>query len=215
MTTTSDQRMAYPPEWARDELFEEVTRRALELANHHPVSPSVADALRSLEDIRTEGWEQERRGATYKSLSYAARRVGANRQEFIAVAEGLGLTQKHVGHIIARTPEEGQTSNIVPAAPPPQYEESYDDPDEDPFYPSGLDGFEYVRRPEPPKVWALDLPVGPIFAVGERVRHRKFGSGTVTDTDHGKVVVMFEDGVSKILVPGLAPLTKLGDEDHE
>lgn len=48
----------------------------------------------------------------------------------------------------------------------------------------------------------------PAYAVGERVRHAKFGVGEVVAASGGKLVVRFGGGATKTLVPEIAPLSR-------
>jgi len=48
----------------------------------------------------------------------------------------------------------------------------------------------------------------PAYAVGERVRHAKFGIGEVVEASGGKLVVRFGGGATKTLVPEIAPLSR-------
>jgi DNA helicase-2/ATP-dependent DNA helicase PcrA len=49
------------------------------------------------------------------------------------------------------------------------------------------------------------------FAVGNRVKHNQFGSGTVVSVDGDKVEVLFDgQPCSKPLMAGMAPMHKIG-----
>ena len=50
---------------------------------------------------------------------------------------------------------------------------------------------------------------GPELAVGDRVRHRKFGEGTVEAVGSGTVTVRFDQGETKKLATSVAPLEKI------
>ena len=50
---------------------------------------------------------------------------------------------------------------------------------------------------------------GPELAVGDRVRHRKFGEGTVEAVGNGTVTVRFDQGETKKLATSVAPLEKI------
>ena len=49
------------------------------------------------------------------------------------------------------------------------------------------------------------------FAVGDRVKHSKFGEGLVIDQDEKTVTVIFDDAGQKKMAKGVAPLTRVGD----
>jgi DNA helicase-2/ATP-dependent DNA helicase PcrA len=49
----------------------------------------------------------------------------------------------------------------------------------------------------------------PKFGIGDEVRHRKFGEGTVIEFDGNVVTVMFGTVGKKRLAAGLAPLEKI------
>lgn len=48
-----------------------------------------------------------------------------------------------------------------------------------------------------------------VFSPGDKVRHRKFGDGLVTECGSGTVTVIFDGEVVKKMAIGIAPLTKL------
>ena len=50
------------------------------------------------------------------------------------------------------------------------------------------------------------------YHVGDMVRHRRFGVGTVIEGGSGRVVIRFPDHGDRVFVPEIAPLTKVGDE---
>ncbi len=108
----SDRKQAieWPPQWASEDLFGRITDLALRGAEECP--PRAWWALRYLKDCvppaEPETDPSARRGATYKQLAYVGHRAGMDAQEraeWYAIAETLGLTQRHVGHIIARAPD--------------------------------------------------------------------------------------------------------------
>ena len=47
-----------------------------------------------------------------------------------------------------------------------------------------------------------------VFATGDRVKHAKFGPGTVLTTNGKIIQIEFDDGSVKKLAAGMAPLTK-------
>ena len=47
------------------------------------------------------------------------------------------------------------------------------------------------------------------FAVGDRVRHAKFGEGLVIDQDTKTLTVIFDAAGQKKMAKGIAPLKKL------
>lgn len=49
------------------------------------------------------------------------------------------------------------------------------------------------------------------FRVGEKVRHRRFGVGTVTEAMGGRITIRFPDQ-DRVFVPEIAPLTKVDGE---
>ncbi len=121
------ERVPYPaPIYARF-LFDSVTQACLEVIPYL-TNESIALMLHQLHDCEFSGDErwlkQETTGATRKSIAYAGRLYGlddADRREWMKVAESFGLTQRHVGHIIARAenpaPLPGAESgfdNVVP-----------------------------------------------------------------------------------------------------
>ncbi len=47
------------------------------------------------------------------------------------------------------------------------------------------------------------------FAPGDRVSHAKFGAGTVTEVRGNAMTVTFDDGSTKKLARGIAPVKKI------
>jgi hypothetical protein len=105
----SDRKQAieWPPQWAVGDLFGRITDLALRGAEECP--PRAWWALRYLKDCEPDPTDPSAfRGATYKQLAYVGHRAGMDAQEraeWYAIAETLGLTQRHAGHIIARAPD--------------------------------------------------------------------------------------------------------------
>jgi hypothetical protein len=88
--------------------FQDATFEALRRAGTLP-SP-FAELLLLLADIEPAvdeiGIKQQNRGATYKSLAALGHRVGlaaAGRQRLYEIAQEIPLSQRHVGHMFART----------------------------------------------------------------------------------------------------------------
>jgi hypothetical protein len=107
MTKSQTNNIAWPPTWLMDGLFSRITERAIANADEYP--PRVWWALRYLKDcVPDETDPASRRGATYKMLAFIAHRADMDaqeRREWYGIAEELGLTQRHAGHIIARAPD--------------------------------------------------------------------------------------------------------------
>ncbi len=49
------------------------------------------------------------------------------------------------------------------------------------------------------------------FEPGERISHKKFGMGTVTESKGDQIVVQFDNGARKTLLKGYAPIVKIKD----
>ena len=88
--------------------FEAATFEALRLAGTLP-SP-FGEFLLRLADIELAedevGIKQQNRGATFKSLAALGHQVGldaAGRQRLYAIAQEIPLSQRHVGHLFARS----------------------------------------------------------------------------------------------------------------
>lgn len=124
----SEQRIEYPPDHAIRVGFGKITEEALELSSRVGqsrawgaesfCSPRIEGALKTLDDLRLEDGGKltasERKGATYRSVSHVSRLWGMNvseRDDWFYYARHLGLSQRHIGHIIART-----TGELVTAA---------------------------------------------------------------------------------------------------
>ena|SRR5918998_2275048 len=86
--------------------FNAITARAL--AATHSCYPKYRPMLRMLEDIKPIGHSNEKHGPTYRQAAYVAHRFGLTHEErrawYQAIA-GLGLTGRHVGHIIGNLNE--------------------------------------------------------------------------------------------------------------
>ena len=91
---------------ARPVDFDQITARALEAANY--CYPAYRPMLRMIEDIQPLGYSNEKHGPTYRQAAYVAHRFGLTYEErcawYQAIA-GLGLTGRHVGHIIGNLDE--------------------------------------------------------------------------------------------------------------
>lgn len=90
--------------------FEELTDRALSLADQ--VEQPFSKLLRLLSDCEpSELHEVEQsRGASYKSLAalgHKAQMPKSQRVRWYRIAEAVSLSQRHVGHIISRLGEDG------------------------------------------------------------------------------------------------------------
>lgn len=111
----NENRVIYPPPRVLSVLFDTVQRDALAAAESGMCGTLISAALTSLADCEYgPGGDQ---GATYRSASYAARLYGMDdleRQEWLKVVEHLGLTQRHIGHVISRAP-----FHETPAPSPP------------------------------------------------------------------------------------------------
>jgi hypothetical protein len=92
------------------EDFEALTSRALAMASAQGSEPDVyAHLLRLLADCYPahEGllYDQQCRGASYRSLAAIGHRVGMTKQErghWYRISEEIPLTQRHAGHILSR-----------------------------------------------------------------------------------------------------------------
>jgi hypothetical protein len=94
-------RIPYPP--CQD--FEELTRRALSLAQE--VEDLFAEPLRLLSNCQPiERLAREQgRGATYKQLAaigHAFGMDGAERGRWYKIAESIPLSQRHAGHVLSK-----------------------------------------------------------------------------------------------------------------
>jgi hypothetical protein len=106
-------RIAYP----RDETWEAVFYRTIELAldTLPRVIPDMRHVWEPVELLEGATYPGDcaavREGATYKSLAYVAHRLGLDddeRKSWYAIAERVGLSQAHVGCIIARLNERDE-----------------------------------------------------------------------------------------------------------
>jgi hypothetical protein len=180
----SGERVPFPPLWSRGELFYEVRRTALEMSDRADTPTYVAEMLSSLKDCEYLGGKQDHEGATFKSIAYAGRLYGLDavqRQRWIETAEALGLPQRCIGHIIARADDREKFSE-KPRAPQRQ-----------------LRLVEGGREAPEPR-----------FAVGETVKHEKFGVGEVVESRASTVVVRFADGHERVFVPEVTPMHREG-----
>jgi hypothetical protein len=91
----------------QDAVFEVLTDRAVTMAD--AVAEPFGYLLRQVADCRPEHGgplhDQQRRGATYKSLAAIGHRVGmtkAERGQWYRIAETLPLSQRHAGHILSK-----------------------------------------------------------------------------------------------------------------
>jgi hypothetical protein len=89
--------------------FENLTRHCLLSAEK--VSEPYASLLRKLEDCYPGApndhqlQRQQKQGATYRQLAYIGRLSGMDKRQrarWYRIAEGIPLSQRHAGHIIAR-----------------------------------------------------------------------------------------------------------------
>jgi hypothetical protein len=90
-----------------DALLEVLTDRALAMAE--AVAEPYGYLLRQAADCRPLPWgplhDQQRQGASYKSLAAIGHRVGmtkAERVQWYSIAEAVPLSQRHAGHILSR-----------------------------------------------------------------------------------------------------------------
>jgi hypothetical protein len=90
-----------------DALLEVLTDRALRMAE--AVAEPYVYLLRQLADCRPHPWgslhDQQRQGASYKSLAAIGHRVGmtkAERAQWYRIAEAVPLSQRHAGHILSK-----------------------------------------------------------------------------------------------------------------
>ena len=90
-----------------DALLEMLTDRALSMAE--AVAEPYGFLLRQVADCYpvSEGTlhDQQRRGASYKSLAAIGHRVGmtkAERVQWYSIAEAVPLSQRHAGHILGK-----------------------------------------------------------------------------------------------------------------
>ena len=87
--------------------FDALTLRALQMARDLP--EPFAALLRLLRDCCGErhgrSYNQQQQGASYKALALAAHRAGltaAERRRWYRISESIPLSQRHVGHVLAR-----------------------------------------------------------------------------------------------------------------
>jgi hypothetical protein len=91
----------------KDALLEVLTDRALAMAD--AVAEPYGNVLRQVADCHPADagplLDQQRRGASYRSLAAIGHRVGMTKDERIqwySIAEAIPLSQRHVGHILSR-----------------------------------------------------------------------------------------------------------------
>lgn len=111
----ADNRVRYPDEsfFAQEaelyqEAFEKATKRALRLADE--LDEPHGSLLRLLADCQSAGSasSDERTGASYRQLAYVAyraRMTKEQRSEWYEIVKRILLSQRHVGHLIARLDE--------------------------------------------------------------------------------------------------------------
>jgi hypothetical protein len=90
-----------------DALLEVLTDRALSMAE--AVAEPYGFLLRQVADCHPSNggplYDQQRRGASYKSLAAIGHQVGmskAERVQWYRIAEAIPLSQRHAGHILSR-----------------------------------------------------------------------------------------------------------------
>jgi len=95
--------------------FTALTRHAVSVATSGAVGEPHASVLKLLRDCEeitdptSSLYRQQQEGATYRSVAAVAHRAGMSAQErsgFYRVAESIPLSQRHVGHILARLQAE-------------------------------------------------------------------------------------------------------------
>ena len=102
-TTSAGDRVPFD----QDAYFEFLTDRAVAMAE--AVAESYGHLLRQVADCYpvSEGplHDQQRRGASYKSLAAIGHQVGMTKDEraqWYRIAEAVPLSQRHAGHILSR-----------------------------------------------------------------------------------------------------------------
>lgn len=105
---TDQNRVPWPPGWVAEEVFTDITTRAVEVAAKLP--EPYSRLLELLADCKLVDLDSAdfRRGPTYRQLAYIGHRAGLDagqRAYWYELAEAAGLTQRHAGHIIARLDE--------------------------------------------------------------------------------------------------------------
>lgn len=75
------------------------------------------------------------------------------------------------------------------------------------------EGISYLSKPKKPKQYSVPAGIKPAYEIGDRIRHRKFGEGTVTDMVKGgrdyEVTVSFDHAGVKKMFAAFAKLEKL------
>jgi hypothetical protein len=91
--------------------FADLTHKALRLAESGAIEEPYATLLGLLGDCLEVGpddpmqWRQQGQGATYRSLAALAYRANMSKMERVQwyrIAESIPLSQRHVGHLMAR-----------------------------------------------------------------------------------------------------------------
>lgn len=86
----------------------------VETSDWRPELRRSCELFALLADCEGNGWPDERRGATYRTLGHIARRVGMHtdqRRRWFDACREFGLTQRHAGHIIARLDDRDEAES--------------------------------------------------------------------------------------------------------
>jgi hypothetical protein len=96
----------WPPDYVAGEAFEAITRMATADGRRDHPDPLFGPILFLLADCEYAPLDKSScSGATYKQLALIAHEAGMSadeRRSWYGVAEHIGLTRRHAGHIIAR-----------------------------------------------------------------------------------------------------------------
>ena len=150
---------------------------------------------------REDGLEEERRlcyvGMTRAKerlwLTSAAMRTLYGKTDYTRESQFLREVDKHLidGDAIYEKKRDARSSGSPDGAGGPK-----------PFNP--FDQLKYAKQQTKANVAAADVQ----FAEGDRIKHPKFGTGTVLSTNGKIIQVEFDDGAVKKLAAGMAPITK-------
>jgi hypothetical protein len=113
-TTTADSpRLDYTDAFNKADSFEDLTRRAVVLADtlEEPYT-SVLKLLKDCEELAEVAgimYRQQHQGASYRSLAAIGHKVGMDKQArsyWYRIAEAIPLSQRHAGHILSKLQDE-------------------------------------------------------------------------------------------------------------
>ncbi len=111
--TQAGPRVPFEGAFDRAAGFDDLTRRALALAENAPaIHGRLLLLLVDCYGVGETGgvvYRQQRQGATYKQLAAIGHRAGmdkAERARWYRIAEGIPLSQRHAGHILGRLQEK-------------------------------------------------------------------------------------------------------------